>query len=235
LAVGVEQGGVVVGEQAELLGLGGLSDGLRRVHDDGWAGPPVVGAEQVVEGFGGAGEQVGVEAGGEIAVECGEGLAGAGDVGHLEWAVEAGEPDLLGGGPAVVVCAHPAYEVAVARGGAPAVAEAVFHGVVEGAGAGGDVVVDDEAHQAVGFEADGAVALVFDEVLEELVADVEEEFFAVGGFAEGEQARPGGQQFQDAGGGEWGHSLNGIVELTVETLVACSAVRWGESFKTMVG
>ena len=87
----VEQRHQVVGEQPQLLGLGRLPHGLGRVHHRGGIGPPVVGAEQAVERFRGAGEQVGVDPGGEVGVECGEGLPGARGAGDLQRAVEAGE------------------------------------------------------------------------------------------------------------------------------------------------
>ena len=53
----VEQRHQVVGEQPQPLGLGGPAHRLGRVHHRGRVRPPVVGAEQRVEGFRGAREQ----------------------------------------------------------------------------------------------------------------------------------------------------------------------------------
>jgi hypothetical protein len=91
----VEQGHQVVGGQPQLVGLGCLPHGLGRVHHRGGIGPAVVGAEQAVERIGGAGEQVGVGPGGEVGVQCGEGLPRARRAGDLQRAVEPGEAELL--------------------------------------------------------------------------------------------------------------------------------------------
>lgn len=111
----VEQGHQIVGEQPQLPGLFRLPHGLGRVHHRGGIGPPVVGAEQAVERFRGAGEQARVHLGREIAVERGESGPGARGAGDLQRAVETGEADPLGRGAAVVVGAHPAHELAVGR------------------------------------------------------------------------------------------------------------------------
>ncbi|MDT5027952.1 MAG: hypothetical protein QOE61_4378, partial [Micromonosporaceae bacterium] len=99
---------------------------LGRVHHRGGIGPPVVGAEQAVERFRGAGKQVGVNPGGEVGVECGEGLPRALGAGDLQRAVETGEAQPFRRGPAVVVRAHPAHKLAVGRKRAPPVAEAAL-------------------------------------------------------------------------------------------------------------
>src|SRR5690606_30672877 len=133
---------------------------------------------------------------------------------------------LLGSGPAVVVRAHPAHQLAGAGEGAPLVAEATLHDLVQAAGARGDVVVHDQAQQAVALEGDGLVALLLDELAEELVARLEQDVRAVGGLAQSEQPGPGREQPPDGsgvngmGGGfdSNGHTLNSIVELTIESL-----------------
>lgn len=143
----------------------------------------------------------------------------------LQGAVESGEAQLLGAGTGVVVLAHPPDKLAVARLRPPPVAEAPFHGLVEGARTRGDVVVDDEAAQTVTLDGDRPVALVVDELPEELVPQVEQRALTVGGLAEGEQSRAVWQQRHDCGGGDGvggicecsSHSVNGIVEPAVET------------------
>jgi len=166
-----------------------------------------------------------IHPGREVAVECGEGLPGARGAGDLQRSVETGEAEPLGRGPAVVVGVHPAHELAVGRGRAEPVAESVLHDLVEGARARGDVVVHDQAHHAVALDRDRPVALLLDELPEELVAQVEQSVLAVGGLAQGEQPRPGREQPHDCGrldgmGGVLdvsSHTFNGIVEQSVET------------------
>ncbi len=162
---------------------------------------------------------------GEVGVEGGEGLAGARGAGHLQRAVDAGEAELLGRGPALVVRPHPAHEFAVGRGIAPAVAEAALHDLVEAARAGGDVRVDEQRRQAVALDRDRPVALLLDELPEELVAHVEQRVLAVGGLAQREHPRPGREQPHDGGGLDGvdgvldvsSHAFNAIVEPPVET------------------
>ncbi len=79
-------------------------------------------------------------------------------------------------------------------------AEAAPHGLVEGARTAGDVVVHDQAHQAVGLQRDRAVAVCLDELPEHVVAQLEQGLLAVGRLAEREHARPAGQQAQDGTG-----------------------------------
>lgn len=221
----VKQGYQVVGEQPQLLGLGRLPGGLGRVHHRGGIGPPVVGAEQAVERFRGAGKQVGVSPGGEVGVECGEGLPGARGAGDLQRAVETGKAQPFWRGPAVVVRAHPAHELAVGRGRAPPVAEPALHDVVKDARTRRDVVVHDQAHHAVALDRDRPVALLPGELPEEIVSQVEQNVLAVGGLTQGKQPRPGREQPHDGSGvDEMGgvfdsssHTFNGIVEPTVET------------------
>ena len=231
----VEQGHQAVGEQPQPGGLGRLSHGLRRVHHRGGTGPPVVGAEQAVERLRGAGKQVGVNPGGEVAVECGEGLPGARGAGDLQRAVETGEAHPLGGGPAVVVRTHPAHQLPVAREGAPPVAEAARHGLVEAAGTRRDVVVRDQAHQAVALDRDRPVPLLLDELPEEVVSQVEQNVRAVGGLTQGKQPRPGREQSHDGGSVDDGHTINRIVEPSIESFPPVRAARCGETLKTVDG
>jgi hypothetical protein len=140
--------------------------------------------------------------GGQIAVQPGEGGAGAAGPGQLERPVEAEEADPLGRGPVPVVLAHPAHELPV--GGRPAepVAEAAPHDVVERPGALRDVRVHDQCREAVALDRDRPVTLVLHEVAEGLVALPEERLLAVRGLAEGEQARRSRErpeQFRDRG------------------------------------
>ncbi|GAB3136879.1 hypothetical protein GCM10027290_01500 [Micromonospora sonneratiae] len=65
-------------------------------------------------------------------------------------------------------------------------AEAATHRIVEGSDAVGDVRVGGQGRQAVALDGDRAVAPAFDEVAEELVAQFEEGFDAMGGLAEAE-------------------------------------------------
>ncbi|GAA3160012.1 hypothetical protein GCM10020001_100150 [Nonomuraea salmonea] len=103
-------------------------------------------------------------------------------------------------------------------------AEAVLHDLVEAALAGGDVVVHDPGLEAVDLEHDRAVAVVLDQVGEELVAQVAQLLDAVGGLAETQQPGAGGQRAEEGrqGGAVEGtryvlevHAFNGIVELSV--------------------
>lgn len=104
-------------------------------------------------------------------------------------------------------------------------AEPVLHDLVESACAGGDVAVHDQAHQTVALDRDRPVALLLDELAEELVAHVEQSVLAVGGLAQSEQPRPGREQFHDGGVLDGmgdvldfsSHAFNGIVEPSVET------------------
>jgi hypothetical protein len=105
------------------------------------------------------------------------------------------------------------------------VAEAALHDLVEGARARRDVVVHDQAHHAVTLDRDRPVALLLDELPEEIVSQVEQNVLAVGGLAQGEQPRPGrdqphdGSSVDDMGGvcDTSSHALNGIVEPTMKT------------------
>src|SRR5215211_3762629 len=117
------------------------------------------------------------------------------------------------------------HQLAVGREGAPLVAEAALHDLVEGARAGRDVVVHDQAHHAVALDRDRPVALLLDELPEEIVSQLEQNILAVGGLAQGEEPRPDREQPHDGSSvdGMGGpsdtssHALNGIVEPTVET------------------
>ncbi len=219
----VEQRHQVVGEQAQLAGLGRAAGGPGRVRHRRGVRPPVVGAEEPVEVVGGAGEEVRVAPGGEGPVEGGEGLPGARGVGDLQRAVEAREAHLLAGGPALVVGAHPAYEGAVGRRGAEPVTEAALHDLVEGARPSGDVVVDDQSGQAVALQRDRPVALPLDQSPEQFVAHLEQGVLAVGRLAQCEHPGAGRQQLHEGGrpDGTGGvldvdrHAFNAIVELSV--------------------
>ncbi|GAA1465541.1 hypothetical protein GCM10009603_46550 [Nocardiopsis exhalans] len=79
--------------------------------------------------------------------------------------------------------------------------------------------------RGVAFDRDRAVALLFDELLEELVADLAQGVLAVGGLAQGEDPGPVHEEPQDGGGCEGMgavrdvsiHTFDGIAELSIET------------------
>ncbi|MEV1203997.1 class I SAM-dependent methyltransferase [Microbispora rosea] len=77
-----------------------------------------------------------------------------------------------------------------------------------------DVVVHDQTHQAVALDADRPVALLLDELPEEHVAHVEQEVFAMGGLAQGEQPWPAREQPHDGGGL---HGLDGVRDADIHT------------------
>ena len=135
-----------------------------------------------------------VDPGGEVAVQRGERLARARGAGISSGPSNPANRSLLRPGPALVVRAHPAHELAVGRGRAPAVAEAALHDLVERARARRDVVVHDQAHEAVALDRERPVALLLDQMPEDLVAHLEQLLLAVGGLAQGEQPRPGREQ-----------------------------------------
>ncbi len=188
----VEHRHQVVGDQPQATGLRGPPDGLGRVHHGGRIRPAIVGAEQLVEPV--VRQQAGVGPGGEVVVQPGEGRPGTGGFGDLQGTVETSKPDLLAGGAAVVVRAHPAHQLPVTTEGAPLVAEAAGHDVVEPAGAGHDVFVHEQGSEAVDLEGDRPVTLDLDELPEGVVAGVEQWFRAVGGLAEGQEPGPGLEQ-----------------------------------------
>src|SRR5206468_5071537 len=80
-------------------------------------------------------------------------------------------------------------------------------------------------HHAVALDRDRPVALLLDELPEEIVSQVEQNVLAVGGLTQGEQPWPGREQPHDGSsvdgmGGVFdasSHALNGIVEPTIKT------------------
>ncbi len=94
----------------------------------------------------------------------------------------------------LVVRAHPAHEIAVGRGRAEAVAEAALHDVIERARARRDVVVHHEAPEAVALDGEGPVALVLDQIPEDLVAQLAQLPHEVPGLAQAEQQGLGGKR-----------------------------------------
>src|SRR5690606_25143080 len=81
--------------------------------------------------------------------------------------------------------------------GAEAVAEAVLHDLVEVAGAGGDVRVDQQALEAVALDGERPEALVLDQVAEDLVARLAELGDEVHRLTEAEQVGPGRQRAEE--------------------------------------
>ena len=104
-------------------------------------------------------------------------------------------------------------------------AEAELHDLVKAARTRGHVVVHDQRHQAVALDSDHLVALLLDELPEEIVSQVEQGLRAVSGLTQSQEPRPGGEQPHDASGIDdadgvpdgSSHTLNAIVELSIET------------------
>ncbi|SCE90275.1 hypothetical protein GA0070214_103138 [Micromonospora chaiyaphumensis] len=104
------------------------------------------------------------------------------------------------------------------------------------------MIVHGQAQQAVALDGDGPVAVLLDELPEEIVAQVEQDHLAVGGLTEGEHPRPVREQGADGGGVdglgevfEVSRSLNGIVEPSVQTFPRTRAERWHGTFNTGYG
>jgi hypothetical protein len=188
--VSIDQGNEIVGDQSQLVGLGCPPHGSGRVHHRFGIRPLVVGPEQAVQLSSDARRRQQI---GGVPLKGRESRPRAGRAGNLQRPVKPGETHPLGPGPALVVRPQPAHKLTIGRRCAEPVAEAALHDVVERAGARHDVVVDDQAHQAVALDCDRPVALPLDELPEEIVAYLEQEVFAVGGLAEREHARTAGE------------------------------------------
>lgn len=208
----VHQRGEVVGEQPQGDGLDGTTDRRRRVHGRGGIGPAFVGPHQPVDLDGRPREQRGIEVGGEVTVQRGQRTARARGVHQLQRAVEAVEPQAVGGG--LVVLPHPRHQLAINRRDTPPVTEPRGHDVVESARAAGHPLIDDQPREAVALDRDRPVHLVFDELAEHAVAHQEELLHAVRGFAQAEQPRAGREGVQEVGEI---HAFDRIPEQPVET------------------
>ena len=108
------------------------------------------------------GREVGVERGECLPRACGAGSSPAGRRTRAKRSRSAPAP-------AVVVRTHPPHELAVGRGLPDPWLKPRAMTVVEGARARDDVVVDDQAHHAVALDRDRPVALLLDELPEEIV------------------------------------------------------------------
>ena len=182
--LGLQQRDQVVGDQPQPPGVVALADRPGGVQHRGLVRPPRVGAEQLVDRLPGARRAV------DQRVQAGERLPRARRP-VLQRAVDPEEPEPVA--VPFVVLPHPAHQLAVGGEGAEAVAEAALHDLVEVAGAGGDVLVDQEGLEAVALDGERAEALVLDQVPEDRVTRLAQLGHEVHGLAQAEQVWPGGQ------------------------------------------
>ena len=104
-------------------------------------------------------------------------------------------------------------------------AEPALHHLVQVARTRRDVAVDDQPFQAVSLDRDRPVALLLDELTEEVVSQLKKDFLAVGGLTQREQTWPARQQPHDGIGVDGvsgvnerrSHTFDGIVESPIET------------------